>query len=188
MPQSDKRGWWQKGHTQTERAKSVGYLVKYTSKNHVGDGLAFPEGMRIYGAGGLEGDGLALHRHGQKPAWMKLLIPLGEKFKRVSGGVLRCATGEWWQCPYSIVVEQAAGLWCIRCVRIPDERLQWVRADGSTNIPVVAEFTFGVQVWLRWERLEAERREERKALWSESFSYSDGWGCSPMDEFQEALN
>jgi len=173
LPLSDKRGWWKHGHTSTERARTVGYLVKYTSKAHHGDGLAYPEGMRIYGVGGMEGDGLNFHRHAMKPAWMRERIPCGEKWKRTEGGILRQQTGEWWQCPYSVLVKHDQGQWKLAVSKIPEERLLFVRADGENNWKVEKEFTFAAQIWIRQAKWEAARAEEKQDFWASAIACAD---------------
>lgn len=96
LPQSDRRGWWPHGMTNTVRVRNaVGYVAKYASKLASKD-AAFPKGARIHGIGGITG----LER--RIIAWWKLPKDLrtGEEgsvaWRRAKGGGWSCQdTGEY---------------------------------------------------------------------------------------------
>lgn len=87
-----REAFWPHGMTNTERARSgVGYLMKYLSK--LGELTVFPEGLRLYGVGGL--DDLARQVRGwyNLPEWVKNLYGVGD-VKRLSGSLVVLDTGE----------------------------------------------------------------------------------------------
>lgn len=166
LPRPDTRGWWPHGHTNCLRARSVGYLVKYTSKSHVPDGLAFPHGMRIFGCGGLDEDGKQVHRYTMAPAWVRERVPFGERWVRIDGGVFRPSTGEWWQCPYSVAVVRRGKRW---------------RLEITPRMPVHTHYSNLLgQTWEIEPRidgleaiLEAMRFREQEARWELCMEVAD---------------
>jgi len=84
--------FWPHGMSQTEKAKSgVGYLMKYLSK--LGEFHIFPEGLRLYGIGGLNSEARAVRAWYNLPEWAKNLYGVGE-LKRTKKAFLDLATGE----------------------------------------------------------------------------------------------
>lgn len=84
--------FWPHGMSQTEKAKSgVGYLMKYLSK--LGEFHVFPEGLRLYGIGGLNAEARAVRAWYNLPEWAKNLYGVGE-LKRTKRAFLDLATGE----------------------------------------------------------------------------------------------
>jgi hypothetical protein len=76
----------------TEIAKSgVGYLMKYLSK--LGELTRFPKGLRLYGIGGLCGQGRAVRSWLNLPEWVKVLHGVGEVCRAGANLVIK-ATGE----------------------------------------------------------------------------------------------
>lgn len=132
MPKPDKRGWWPHGHTSVERARTVGYLVKYTSKSDIPEGCTFPQGMRIYGMGGLDDEGKGVHRHQMLPAWIRERVRFGETVKRCEGGVFVPSTGEWFQCPYEVAVVCVQGRWKLRIAKREETEMHYSNRYGQT--------------------------------------------------------
>lgn len=172
MPKPDKRGWWRKGHTNRQRARTVGYLLKYTSKAHQCDGMAYPAACRVYGCGGIDEEGRKVHQHVIKPAWIRERIPMGEPWRRVEGGVLRCRTGEWWECPYVTLPVWHGGEWAVHVVERSGD-LGYVTVTGETNIATEREFTFAAQLWIRQARWELQQQEIREESWRELLANAD---------------
>lgn len=84
--------FWSHGMTNTERAKSgIGYLMKYLSK--IGELLTFPEGLRLYGMGGLDPLARAVRGWYNFPEWAKRLYGVGD-IARVGGRIICANTGE----------------------------------------------------------------------------------------------
>jgi len=84
--------WWPHGMTNTDKAKTgVGYLMKYLSK--LGELTVFPDGLRLYGVGGL--DDLARQVRGwyNLPEWVKNLYGVGD-VKRCKSSFVVLDTGE----------------------------------------------------------------------------------------------
>lgn len=84
--------FWPHGWTNVQRARAgVGYLMKYVSK---GDGqAAFPHGLRLHGAGGLDEHGKAVRAWSGLPEWAKREHGVGE-LRRVGGRLVMVETGE----------------------------------------------------------------------------------------------
>lgn len=96
--------FWQHGLTNTEKAFSgVGYLMKYLSK--LGELTIFPDGLRLYGIGGLTSQGRAVRRWYNLPAWVKLVAGVGDVCKVGNAYVMR-ETGEVLETPYKVVKTQ----------------------------------------------------------------------------------
>lgn len=84
--------FWPHGMTNTEKAKSgVGYLMKYLSK--MGELMTFPEGLRLYGMGGLDPLARAVRSWYNLPEWAKRLYGVGD-LTRFNGRILCPSTGE----------------------------------------------------------------------------------------------
>jgi len=96
LPKPDKQGWWTHGSTEIQWArKAVGYLAKYASKLTQKAG-AFPRGLRIAGAGGLEADSRRECRWWKLPAYVRSVFSVGVDPSRApGGGFVARATGEW---------------------------------------------------------------------------------------------
>lgn len=78
--------------TNTQKAKAgVGYLMKYLSK--LGELTVFPEGLRLYGMGGLSTEAKAIRYWQNLPQWVKNDHGVGE-IKRIQRGYVETATGE----------------------------------------------------------------------------------------------
>lgn len=62
--------FWPHGMSNTQACKAgVSYLMKYLSK--MGELHAFPEGMRLYGVGGLDQDARSIRQWQNLPQWVK---------------------------------------------------------------------------------------------------------------------
>ena len=96
LPKPDKQGWWPHGSTRIEWAKkAVGYLAKYVSKL-VQKECAFPRGLRISGAGGLDADSRNECRWWKLPSYVREMWALRDYPARVAGGgFVSLASGEW---------------------------------------------------------------------------------------------
>jgi hypothetical protein len=78
--------------TNTEKAKTgVGYLMKYLSK--LGELTVFPDGLRLYGIGGLDALARSVRSWYNLPEWVKVLYGVGG-VKRVCGHLVDVDTGE----------------------------------------------------------------------------------------------
>lgn len=84
--------FWSHGMTNTQRAKAgVGYLMKYLSK--LGELTVFPEGLRLYGIGGLDEAARAVRGWYNLPEWVKRTYGVGD-VKRLSSHLVDIETGE----------------------------------------------------------------------------------------------
>lgn len=87
-----KSAFWTHGMTNTEQAKAgVGYLMKYLSK--VGELVSFPDGLRLYGMGGLDTLARCVRSWYNLPQWAKNRYGVGE-LCRFNGRLLCSSTGE----------------------------------------------------------------------------------------------
>ena len=87
-----REAFWPHGMTNTERAKSgVGYLMKYLSK--LGELTVFPDGLRLYGVGGLDDLARQVRSWYNLPEWVKNLYGVGS-VKRSDGYLVVLETGE----------------------------------------------------------------------------------------------
>ena len=99
-PRARSAAWWPHGMTNVQRAKAgVGYLMKYLSK--LGEFHRFPKGLRLYGIGGLTGEGRSTRAWFNLPEWAKRLHGVGELARR-AGRLCVKATGEVLAGPYSV--------------------------------------------------------------------------------------
>lgn len=84
--------FWSFGMTRVERARSPGYIVKYTSK---GDGAAFPFRARLFGVGATVREWRRLARWAALPRWLRDLSSEGDVLSRVAAvGWVNRNTGE----------------------------------------------------------------------------------------------
>lgn len=84
--------FWGHGMTNTQQAKAgVGYLMKYLSK--YGEFTVFPEGLRMYGIGGLDPQARAVRAWYGLPAWVRCTYGVGD-VRRVGGSLVDMVTGE----------------------------------------------------------------------------------------------
>jgi hypothetical protein len=111
LPKPDKSGWWPHGFSNRQLAVSpIGYLMKYVSKGDTvrahacfdnDTAIHFPKGARIYGIGGLCGDGKAVRQWLNMPEWAKAGYGVGE-VTRVKHRVVVRDSGEILASPYDI--------------------------------------------------------------------------------------
>ena len=88
----DSVAFWPHGMTNTEQAKSgVGYLMKYLSK--LGELTVFPEGLRLYGMGGLDPLARMVRTWYNLPQWAKNTYGVGD-LRRTGAGLIDLGTGE----------------------------------------------------------------------------------------------
>jgi len=87
-----REAFWSHGMTNTQRAKAgVGYLMKYLSK--LGELTVFPDGIRLYGVGGLDESARAVRGWYNLPEWVKRTYGVGE-VKRMGCHLVHMTTGE----------------------------------------------------------------------------------------------
>lgn len=99
LPMFDKRRWWPYGMSNTERARNaVGYCAKYASKGE--DGPAFPRGIRISGAGGLDVEGRRVCRWWRSPKQAREQLGESADIRRITGGRFDAVTGQFWESPW----------------------------------------------------------------------------------------
>jgi hypothetical protein len=102
MPKPDKRGWWSYGASKIEAVRhAVGYIAKYASKGE--DGPAFPRGVRIHGAGGLDLEGKRVARWWRAPSEAREFFGEAADIRPISGGRVCARTGEFWRTPWRFV-------------------------------------------------------------------------------------
>lgn len=84
--------FWTHGMSNTQTAKhGVSYLMKYLSK--MGELHEFPDGLRLYGAGGLTQESRQIRTWQNLPQWVKNDHGVGE-VKRTQFGYVDLSTGE----------------------------------------------------------------------------------------------
>ena len=84
--------FWPHGMTNTQKALSgVGYLMKYLSK--LGELTIFPDGLRLYGIGGLDPLARLIRAWYNLPEWAKCSHGVGD-LKRWGSRLLCLTTGE----------------------------------------------------------------------------------------------
>jgi hypothetical protein len=94
--------FWPFGMSNTEIARSgVGYLMKYLSK--LGEFHRFPEGMRLYGIGGLNDDGKQIRRWYNLPEWCKARFGVGD-VRRLAGRLVVSSDGEILKSPFEVSI------------------------------------------------------------------------------------
>lgn len=102
MPFADACGWWTKGATRTEWARAaVPYLLKYLSK---GSDVAFPKGLRTFGAGGMSGEVKRARRWLGLPRFVQERSDIHDDWKRAEGGGWRDPWGIVWRSEFESVV------------------------------------------------------------------------------------
>lgn len=80
--------WWPHGASNRKATKGhAGYLAKYISKG--GEFARFPKGCRLYGIGGLPGDGRSVRAWWNLPEWARRLHGVGEVVRRAGALVVR---------------------------------------------------------------------------------------------------
>lgn len=85
--------FWGHGMTNTQQAKAgIGYLMKYLSK--IGELTVFPEGLRLYGIGGLDSQARTVRAWYGLPNWVRCTHGVGD-VRRVAGGLVDMSTGEF---------------------------------------------------------------------------------------------
>jgi hypothetical protein len=88
----ERKPFWTHGMTNTQKAKAgVGYLMKYLSK--LGELTVFPEGLRLYGIGGLDESARAVRGWYNLPEWVKCTYGVGD-VKRMGSHLVDMQTGE----------------------------------------------------------------------------------------------
>jgi len=128
LPKPDKQGWWTKGHTRIEWARSpVGYIAKYSSKGTGGD---IPSGARLWGAFGRSARVVARVSWAMAPKWLREFVEEGNRVIK---------QGCWW-------LDQVTGIryrspWVLDSFRHDGVVLRWV-GWSSDDI----EFTTGAYV------------------------------------------
>jgi hypothetical protein len=84
--------FWTHGMSNTQQAKhGVSYLMKYLSK--MSEHHQFPEGLRLYGVGGLDADQRSICAWSNLPHWVKCSNGVGE-VRRLRGRLVDQSTGE----------------------------------------------------------------------------------------------
>lgn len=110
LPKPDKRGWWPYGSTNREIAKNpVAYIAKYASKG--ADGPAFPAGIRICGAGGMDREARRQARWWKAPKDCRHSLGEQADIRRTLGGRFDAASGEFWASLWRVV--RINGVLCI---------------------------------------------------------------------------
>jgi hypothetical protein len=94
--------FWSHGMTERDEARSgVGYLMKYLSK--LGEFHRFPDGMRLYGIGGLDGQARKIRSWLNLAEWQKAGYGVGD-LVRVAGRLVVQATGQLLDSIYRVQV------------------------------------------------------------------------------------
>jgi hypothetical protein len=102
MPKPDKRGWWHCGASKIEAARNaVGYIAKYASKGEAGP--AFPLGVRIHGAGGLDSESKRVARWWRAPSESREHLGAAADIRFIKGGRVDARTGAYWESPWRFV-------------------------------------------------------------------------------------
>jgi len=143
LPTPDKRGWWGHGMTRTEVARNaVGYLAKYASKgvgvcDAEGELYRFPRNARIGGGTVLKGEAGQEWRYWTAPRWAREQVEAGADLRRVPGGFVATATGEYLANPWRFVGLSADGkqlLFVIRSGAVPAAPDQDRPSGGLTTV------------------------------------------------------
>lgn len=187
LPKPDKQGWWTKGSTKVESARSVGYLAKYTSKGHMPEDCEFPAGMRIYGNGGLDGDDLSFHRHEMKPAWVREFVPMGTPWKRVGGGVKRLDNFEWKANPYVVQLDWRDGSWGLHIIKRRQDigGAFWLdKPDGTSRLCVEPQYDAEAFMHQHLREFYANREATKEARWAEAIACADYYVETTQAEWQ----
>jgi hypothetical protein len=101
MPKPDQRGWWPCGSSKIEAARNaVGYVAKYASKGQ--EGPAFPTGIRIHGAGGLDQEGKRQARWWRAPRDAREYLGIDADIRFEKGGRVCLRSGLFWRSPWRI--------------------------------------------------------------------------------------
>lgn len=102
LPRADDVGWWPHGTTRTEQARgAVGYIAKYASKG--GDLADFPKGARLHGAAGLSRDQRTHVQFWNLPVWCREQLTEITRTRRIAGGFVVLATGEFLPTPFEVI-------------------------------------------------------------------------------------
>ena len=102
MPKPDRRGWWPCGSSKIEAARNaVGYVAKYASKG--AEGPAFPRGIRIHGAGGLDPEGKRQARWWRAPSEARDALGPDADIRFIKGGRVCVRSGLFWRSPWRLV-------------------------------------------------------------------------------------
>jgi hypothetical protein len=156
LPMADARGWWKFGHTNTKGLRSgVGYISKgvgYVAKGSVEGAAAFPQGLRIHGAGGLSRGGRAWRAWQRLPAFVREVWPdrraqarrfRGEEIRNNGPGFVDEETGEVVRSPWRVV-----------CIRNGAVRMGLVlpkNAAGGVDLAALSEWQ--LHVWKHSENV-----------------------------------
>jgi len=102
LPKFDSRGWWPYGSSEVKKARNpVGYLAKYASKGE--DGPAFPKGIRINGAGGMDLSARIEARFWRAPQACRDYLGALADIRRINGGRFDALTGQFWRSPWRML-------------------------------------------------------------------------------------
>lgn len=110
IPKPDEAGWWEKGMSRIETAKSPFYILTYTGKEYQKVGI-FPKGLRMFAVWVADGVVSAVTRWffrlSTLPSWLVEELKgdlriVGAKFKRVPGGGWSVA-GVVYKSPWEII-------------------------------------------------------------------------------------
>lgn len=111
LPMPDRRGWWPHGMTKMETARNgVGYLAKYASKG-MNTAYQAPKGARICGARGLSPEQRDEKSWWMKPRWVREVLGILDRPKKVKGGYLAQSTGELLLSPWRMLERGAKWAW-----------------------------------------------------------------------------
>lgn len=114
LPKPDKQGWWTHGLTRIERLRcGAAYASKYASKGE--DGREFPKGLRLHGRGGLTVDERIAVRWWNLSKWVRdHFQAAAADVRKVCGGYLSRATGEFLASPWRVFIDGGGRLWAVR--------------------------------------------------------------------------
>lgn len=91
--------WWPHGHSDAEMCRFVFRWAKYIAKPETKQGVA--QGLRLFGAGGLDQEGQDAVRFAGLPRWLQGVLPVLSRPKRIPKvGWVDMLTGELFICPY----------------------------------------------------------------------------------------
>ena len=107
LPKPDRQGWWKHGMSRIEKARSVGYLVKYASKG--AEGPRLPESARMFGCGGLSKEQRNTRAYQTAPAWVRECFEEDDEPRRaIGGGWFSRVRGDWLPSPWRVSFQGGA--------------------------------------------------------------------------------